>query len=165
MSKGKTSQKSAMPGALHRNLAPLFQLLGDLGGHISEEDQKQLVEDFLNSCPETWPASLPSPVRTDDAPPTPPLLETIRLGPAHIWESLLDFQDAFTTLEASYPLRAAALYLRSLTRIWVELVENRRLDILSEEEFLRLYLDAMLRVEAIASRCACCTQRANVNPQ
>lgn len=98
-------------------------------------------------------------------PTSTPTERVIELGPARIWEPLLHFQDGFNALETYYPLRAAAYYLRSLVRIWVELVEHRRTDILSEDEFLRLYLDAMLRVEAISTRCERCAQRANVNLQ
>lgn len=95
-------------------------------------------------------------------PTTDPKDSMVELGLARIWEPILYFQDAFTTLEAHYPLRAAALYLRSLTRIWVELVEGRRLDILAEKEFLRLYLEAMLQVEALAARCERCSRTNSV---
>lgn len=95
-------------------------------------------------------------------PTTDPKDSMVELGLARIWEPILYFQDAFTTLEAHYPLRAAALYLRSLTRIWVELVEGRRLDILAGKEFLRLYLEAMLQVEALAARCERCSRTNSV---
>lgn len=83
----------------------------------------------------------------------------VKLGPASIWEPLLHFQDAFRSLEKYSPLRAAALYLHCLTRLWVELLEAHRLDILAAEEFLRLYGEAMLSVESLAARCERCPRR------
>lgn len=167
----------------HAVLSPLFHLLGVVESRLNEADRRLLEDDLLAACPPApagagcgaaAPDSGPrrpvrviqvegrEPVSYYDEGDVPPEFadNAVNLGPLPAWESIFAFQTAFNLLEERHPLRAAALYLRSLTRIWVELVEQNRLDLMRDDEMLNLYLKALLQVEAIASRCERCAQRA-----
>lgn len=168
----------------HSVLSPLFHLLGIMENRLDEAEQRLLEDDLLAACPPA-PENLRSetadsvpggearrplriiqvqgeePVAYYDEQDIPPEFadNAVKLGNLAAWEPLFAFQAAFQLLERRYPLRAAALYLRSLTRIWVELVEKNTLDLMRDDDFLRLYLKALLQVEAIAARCERCAQR------
>lgn len=76
---------------------------------------------------------------------------TEELGPF-----VVAIKEAFDDIQRHYPLRAAALYLRTLCRIWVGLVEENKLEVLHSDTFIREYLTGLLQVEVIASRCQDC---------
>lgn len=169
-SKAKKPKATATPAD---TITPLSLLLGTAMGALDHAESAQLLADIAGFFPKsilmgdcmgidhmpTW-AGTHGP-HTLHAEPVRPMalgFRTLALsaGSPDLGPFVAGLKDAFDDVQKYYPLRAAALYLRILCRIWVGLMEENRLDILQSDGFIRAYLAGMMQVEAIASRCQDC---------